>query len=71
MKNMSLEHPSITQANKTGYANVVSQPEHAGRDFFGNELLVGDDVVEFDGEMVHRDNLYEFLEALGFEFKTL
>jgi hypothetical protein len=66
-----LEHPSISQVTKTGYANVVNQPEHAGTDFFGNELLVGDDVVEFDGKVVLRDNLNEFLEALGFTFKTL
>jgi hypothetical protein len=66
-----LEHPSIVQANKTGFANVVSQPEHMGTDFFGNELLVGDGVVEFDEEVVLRDNLNEFLEALGFTFKTL
>lgn len=68
---MTFEHPSITQANKTGYPNLVAQPEHMGTDFFGNELLVGDDVVEYDGEIVLRDNLYDFLEALGFTFKTL
>jgi Hypothetical protein Yqai len=66
-----MEHPMITQANKTGYANAVSQPEHMGTDFFGNELLIGDDVVEYEGEVVLRDNLNEFLEALGFTFKTL
>jgi hypothetical protein len=66
-----LEHPSIVQANKTGYANVLNQPECQGLDYFGNEIVTGDDVVEYDGEVVLRDNLNEFLEALGFTFKTL
>lgn len=66
-----LEHPSITQANKTGYANMIAQPEHVGKDYFNNEILVGDDVVEYDGDIVLRDNLDDYLVAIGFEFKTL
>lgn len=66
-----LEHPSISQANKTGYTNVLNQQECQGLDYFGNEILSGDDVVEYDGDIVLRDNLNEFLEALGFTFKTL
>lgn len=64
-----MEHPAITEMNKKGY---VGQPqENEGLDFFGNELLPGDDVVEYEGEVVLRDNLNEFLEAIGFTFKTL
>jgi hypothetical protein len=63
------EHTQITEMNKKGYVGKPQESE--GSDYFGNELLPGDDVVEFDGEVVLRDNLYEFLEAIGFTFKTL
>jgi hypothetical protein len=66
-----LENPQITEINRKGYLNALNQPECQGLDYFNNELVSGDDVVEFDGEVVLRDNLYEFLEALGFTFKTL
>lgn len=65
-----LEHPDITRVNRTGYPNIVSQPEHAGIDYFGDEILEGDDVVEFNGEVILRDNLERFLVEIGFEFKT-
>jgi hypothetical protein len=64
-------HPIINEMEQKGLANALNQPECQGLDYFGNELLVGDDVVEYDGEVVLRDNLYDFLEALGFTFKTL
>lgn len=66
-----LEHPQISEINRKGYLNALNQPECMGTDFFGNELLVGDDVVEYEGEIVLRDDLDKFLEALGFQFKTL
>lgn len=66
-----LEHPAITEMNRKGFVNVLNQPECQGLDYFGNELLSGDDVVEYDGEVVLRDDLYKFLEAIGFTFKTL
>jgi hypothetical protein len=50
---------------------MIAQPEHIGLDFFDNEILVGDEVVEFDGDIVLRDNLYDYLAAKGFEFKTV
>jgi hypothetical protein len=67
-----LEHPSITQANKTGYANLVEQPEHAGTDIHGNEVLVGDSIVLLpNGEMVQESDLEDYLiEQLGWVFKT-
>jgi hypothetical protein len=68
---LDLEHPSISQTLKTGYPNVVKQPEHMGTDFFGFEILVGDEVVEYDGEIILRENLHDFLMELGFEFKTV
>ena len=66
-----LEHPSIERVNRTGYANVVNQPEHFGCDFFGDEILSGDDYVEYDGEFILMDNLRRYLaEQMDFEFKT-
>lgn len=70
---MNLEHPAITRINRTGYADMVAQPEHMGIDFYGNELLVGDDVViDEDGEIVLKDDLEKFLaEKYNFKFHTL
>lgn len=67
-----MEHPMISQINKNGYPeNLREQPEHYGIDFFGDEVLEGDDVVEYDGELILKDNLERFLsEELGFVFKA-
>lgn len=65
-----LEHPDITCTERTGYPNLVAQPEHAGIDYFGDEILEGEDVVEFDGEIILKENLEKFLVEIGFEFKT-
>jgi hypothetical protein len=71
-KNMKqLEHPQISEMNRKGLIGALNQPECEGLDYFGNELLIGDDVVEFEGEIVLRDQLDDFLQALGFTFKTL
>lgn len=69
-----LEHPSITQVNRTGYANVVAQPEHAGIDYFDTEILAGDEVVvdPNGGNSVEvlKTDLERYLsEVYGFEFK--
>lgn len=66
-----IEHPMITRINATGYPNMIAQPEHAGIDFFGNEILVGDEIIEHDGNVILADSLEDYLiEELGFEFKT-
>jgi hypothetical protein len=67
-----LEHPSITQVNKTGYANLVAQEEHAGTDFHGNEVLTGDSIVLLpNGEVVQEEDLEDYLiEVLGYRFTT-
>ncbi|MEH7355112.1 hypothetical protein V7150_16260 [Neobacillus drentensis] len=66
-----LEHPAISQVNRTGYPNVVNQPEHFGKDIFGVEILLGDDYVEYDGDLILLDNLQRYLaEHMDFEFKT-
>ncbi|MGG3624366.1 hypothetical protein ABES25_12495 [Bacillus gobiensis] len=70
---MNIEHPVISNINRTGYANMADQEEHQGIDFFGNEILSGEDVViDEDGEMVLKDDLEKFLaEKYGFKFQTL
>jgi hypothetical protein len=70
-----LEHPDITRCNRTGYPegllNMVNQPEHYGIDYFGDEILVGDEIVEINGEIVLKDNLDYYLEEIiGAKFKT-
>lgn len=65
-----LEHPDITRTERTGFPNLVSQPEHIGIDYFGEEVLVGDEYVEYDGDLILLDNLERYLSEMGFEFKT-
>ncbi|MED2940686.1 YqaI family protein [Cytobacillus horneckiae] len=66
-----MDHPLVTQIERTGYPNMIDQPAHAGIDFFGDEILDGDEFVEYDGELVLVDNLNRYLaEEMGFEFKT-
>ncbi|WP_410489300.1 YqaI family protein [Bacillus sp. DTU_2020_1000418_1_SI_GHA_SEK_038] len=66
-----LEHPMISRIERTGYPNMMNQPEHAGIDFFGDEILAGDEYCEFDGELILKDNLERYLsEELEFTFKT-
>lgn len=55
---------------RTGYPNIVDHPEHIGIDYFGEEVLVGDDYVEYDGDLILLDNLERYLSEMGFEFKT-
>jgi len=64
------DHPTIEQVQRTGFPNMVAQPEHAGIDYFGDEILDGDDIVEYDGEIILKDNLERYLtEVMEFEFK--
>ncbi|MED4866139.1 hypothetical protein ABET15_04360 [Heyndrickxia faecalis] len=64
MINYGLEHPEITRAIRTGYPNVVSQMEHWGYDYFGDEILVGDDVVEIDGETILQENWDRYVDEV-------
>jgi hypothetical protein len=73
VNNMHLEHPEITQVNRTGYVNMVAQSEHAGVDYFGTEILMGDEIVTDDntGEVVLKEDLEKYLEEeYGFKFTT-
>lgn len=67
---MLRDHPVIERMERTGYPNMIEQPEHAGTDYFGDEVLEGDSIVEYDGEIVLKENLEKFLAEIGFEFKT-
>lgn len=67
------DHPMIEQIERTGYTNMISQPEHCGVDYFGNEILEGDSIVidKDSGEIILENSLEDYLiEVLGFEFKT-
>lgn len=72
VKDMDLQHPIIAQIEKNGFPNMVAQPEHNGIDYYGTEILTGDTIINLpDGEMLHEDNLEDYLiEVLGFEFTT-
>lgn len=61
---LDIEHPDITRTMRTGYPNMIAQPEHAGIDYFGNEILAGDDVVEIDGETVLLENWDRYVEEV-------
>ncbi|KIL74172.1 YqaI family protein [Bacillus badius] len=66
-----MDHPQIERVMLTGYPNMVSQPEHCGIDAMGDEILVGDDVIELNGEIILKSNLEDYLtEYCGAEFKT-
>lgn len=70
---MDLEHPMVTQINRTGYPeNMMEQPEHNGIDYYGTEILEDDDIVIDDnGEIILKENLEEYLsEVYGFKFTT-
>lgn len=68
---MNIEHPVITRTMETGYANMMGQPEHVGMDALGDEILVGDDIIEINGEVILEKNLEDYLiEYLGATFKT-
>ncbi|RBN38427.1 hypothetical protein DMN50_25450 [Priestia megaterium] len=52
---------------------MIAQSEHAGVDYFGTEILIGDEIVTDDntGEVVLKDDLEKYLEEeYGFKFTT-
>jgi len=67
----NLEHPSITQVNKTGNPNMVSQPVHFGVDALDYEILKGDKYIELpNGELLLEENIEDYLiEVLGWVYK--
>jgi hypothetical protein len=67
-----LEHPIVSEVNRKGYLGLASQPEYAGLDYFGSELLPDDDVA-IDGDVIIlKDNLERYLyDVYGITFKTI
>lgn len=67
-----LEHPLITQINQLGYpAELEEEISHAGLDYYGDEIIEGDSVAEYNGETILQSNLQRYLnEEFGFIFKT-
>lgn len=67
-----LEHPVITQVNLTGYPE--KEDRHFGIDALGNEVFIGDKVIELGNEFVLKEVLneeaVEFLEICGAVEKT-
>jgi hypothetical protein len=76
-----MEHPMISQINRTGYpnemeegySNLINQPEHAGIDYYGTEIIEGDEIAidqENFGEIILKENLKQYLvENRRFIFK--
>lgn len=63
-----MEHPMISEMNQFGYlkdlqgfGNVVKQPECAGIDYYGNEILEGDQIA------IDKDNFHEIILAENLE----
>ncbi|MCM3665548.1 hypothetical protein M3204_14110 [Mesobacillus subterraneus] len=69
----TIEHPAISRTLRTGYpTNTPDEPDTYGKDYFGEIIVIGEDIVE-DGETtVLKHNLERYLaEEYGFEFKTI
>ncbi len=65
----NLEHPDVTKTLKTGYP---AQPEHTGSDYFGDEILVGDEIVTDPNtrEVVLKENFAKYLKVVyDFQFE--
>jgi hypothetical protein len=65
-----LEHPMLSEMNQFGFLkmqgleNVVNQSECAGIDYYGNEIIEGDDIVidkENFHEIILKENLTQYL----------
>ena len=66
-----MEHPAVTRTMETGYANMISQPEHVAIDVMGDEVLAGDSIIELNGEIILESNLEDYLiEYCGAQYKT-
>ncbi len=64
-----VEHPTITEINTFGYPKDMYEDQHCGTDYFGTEIIEGDEIFELDGETVLLDNLERFLtEFAGGKF---
>lgn len=69
---LDIQDPRITRTMRTGYPHPVDSPK--GKDFFGNVVYPGDEILEFEDEVFIVDeistDLQEFLEFLGARYRT-
>ncbi|MBK5446196.1 MULTISPECIES: hypothetical protein [unclassified Peribacillus] len=69
-----IKHPKISQTLKIGFLSFKAQPEHAGIDYYGHGILLGDSIVmdPSTGEVVLKVNLDSYLsEVYVFYLKLL
>lgn len=52
-----MNHPMIMEIMRTGYPMGYGEPEHAGVDSLGNEILVGDEIMILDDEVFVKEEL--------------
>jgi len=50
-----LEHPAITRVERTGYSD--NESSHYGYDYFGNEVLVTDEILVLGDEFFLKEPL--------------
>lgn len=63
---MDIQHPVVTKLRKEGLPDA----EAVAVDYFGTEVFQGEYYFRFEGEIVHEDDLEEFLyEVLGIQRK--
>jgi hypothetical protein len=66
---MMRDHPIVESLERTGLPNAIAQEECNGLDYFGNEILEGDEIVIDGEEVVLKDNLEDYLaDVYGIEF---
>jgi hypothetical protein len=58
-----MDHPLIERTLRTGYPYPIDEAHH-GTDFWGNEIVRGEDVVEIDGDLVLQDDLQQYLSEV-------
>jgi len=58
-----VDHPLIERTLRTGYPFPIHSDIH-GYDYWGNEIVRGEDVVEIDGDLVLQDDLQKYLSEV-------
>lgn len=59
----AIEHPDITRMRRYGFLQK-NESEHVEIDFFGDEIIAGDDVVEIDGETILQENWDRYVDEV-------
>lgn len=65
---MDLEHPAITKINQKG---EFTPEKFCGTDAIGDDILEGDYILEYEGEIILESNAIDFLvDFLGAKRKV-